>query len=242
VSTTTTVGRRARRAFGRKGFVLMSAAPQPAQPQRNPRVGAAGDFEDFIDGALRDHVVGTGGLPLAADVEPRELLRYAAGKVSDDERTALEDFVKRSRWAYDRVVALVRGNRPGETGLRGQIARRLLAAGKNSKEQGDRRGQRGAVTIVAEAILEVEGVKTSSLEEALEKTGSPETRAACLIGLGRHDEARRVLESQTSLESKAPSKPMWKLLERVSAAAMTSGEEAADDAVLLAVLDVFPTL
>ncbi|MEZ0229467.1 MAG: hypothetical protein ACAI25_12630 [Planctomycetota bacterium] len=227
MTTTTTVGRRARRAFGRKGFLVMSAAPQPAQPQRNPKV--AGDFESFVDGALRDHVVGTGGLPLAADVEPRELLRYAAGNATDDERTSLEDFVKRSRWAYDRVVALVRSNRPGEAGLRNQIAKRLLNANNRTK----------AVQIVGQAILEVEGVKTSSLEDAwksIEKTGSPETRAACLIGLGRQDEARRVLEDQKS------QKPVWKLLERVSAAAMTSGGEAADDAVLLAVLDVFPTL
>lgn len=232
---TTTVGRRPSRKStraGRKGSLVMSAAPQPSQPQRNPQIAgdfAGKSFEGFIDGALRDHMVGTGAPPSAADLEPRELLRYAAGKATDDERTALEDYVKRSRWAYDRVVSLVRSNRPNETGLRNQIGRRLLNSGSRTN----------AVQIVGQAILEAEGIKTNSLEDAwktLEKSGSPKTRAACLIGLGRHEDARKLLESQSTKE------PVWNLLRRVSSAACQSSAETADDEALLALLDAFPSL
>jgi hypothetical protein len=107
----------------------MSAAPQ--QPGRKGPKGpttTTGDYEKFVDGALRDHVVGTNAPPTAAEIDPRELLRYAAGKANDDERTALEDFVKRSRWAFDRVVALVRCNRKNAgDGVANRIARKLLA-------------------------------------------------------------------------------------------------------------------
>ena len=66
------------------------------------RPGPATQRDGFVDGALRDHVVGIQSIPSAADLEPRQLLRYASGHASDDERTALEDFVKRSRWASGR--------------------------------------------------------------------------------------------------------------------------------------------
>jgi hypothetical protein len=232
--STTTVGPsrspRAPGAYGRKVLSVMSATPQPAQPQKNPN-RVAGDFEGFIDGALRDHVVGIGAPPSAADLEPRELLRYAAGKATDDERTALEDFVKRSSWAYDRVVTLVRSNRPGETGLRNQVARRLLSAGGG--------GRTKAVAIVGQAILEVEGIRSNSLEDAwktVETQGSPKARAACLIGMGRHEDARKLLETQSTKD------PSWSLLRRVSAAALETSGEASDDATLLAVLDALPSL
>jgi hypothetical protein len=175
--------------------------------------------------------VGVGAPPSPSDLEPRELLRYAAGKATDDERTALEDFVKRSRWAYDRVVTLVRSNRPNETGLRNQVARRLLGDTKTK-----------AARIVGLAILEVEGI-TSSLENAsieaiwktVEKSGSPKTRAACLIGMGRHEDARKLLDAAANDAS-------CNLLRRVSTALLESDEAAADDAALLAVLDMLPSL
>lgn len=246
--TTTTVGLRAPLIrggrIGRKGSSIMSAPQpsQPAQPRKTQRGGT--DFEGFVDGAFRDHVVGTSASPSAADIqmygcEPRELLRYAAGKASDDERMALEDFVKRSRWGYERVVSLVRSNRPDEKGLRNELGRRLLDA-TGTKARGAAGGaSEKVVAIVGQAILQVEGVGSKSLEDAwktLEKNGSPKTRAACLIGLGRHEEARKILESQSSKE------PVWSLLRRVSSAALECDQERSDDAALMALLDAFPSL
>jgi hypothetical protein len=232
---TTTVGLRAPTRIGRngrKGFQIMSAPQpsQPAQPRKTQRAGADG-YEGVVDGAFRDHVVGTGAPPSAADIEPRELLRYAAGKASDDERTALEDFVRRSRWAYDRVVSLVRSNRPDEKGLRGTIGRRLL----------DTASRTNTLAIVGQAVLEVEGVGSKSLEDAwktLEKNGNPKTRAACLIGLGRHEDARKILESQSTKDA------TWNLLRRVSSAALQCDHDRdrADDEALIALLDAFPSL
>ncbi len=226
--STTTVGRRARmKTHGRKGFLIMSAAPQPAQPRKSSTAPLA-DFESFIDGAFKDHVVGTTGLPPLGELEPRQLLRYAAGKATDDERTALEDQVKRSRWAYERVVTLVRAKRPTAGKLPNALARRLL---------GDGNGK--ALAIVGQAILEVEGMTVKSLEDAwkkLEKDGSGRSRAACLIGLGRHEEARKLMDEGAR-------DPVWTLLRRVSAAALeTKGEGDEDEAVLLALLDVLPSL
>jgi len=245
--STTTVGRRVYRRGRKVSEIMSSSAPQPAQPQRNKpsQQQSSGvdslrgaEFERFVDGAFRDHVVGTTGLPSAGDLEPRQLLRYAAGKTTEDERTALEDFVKRSRWAYDRVMTLVRAKRPDNPNkLPGSIARRLL------ENPGNR-----TLTVVGQAILEVEGIQSKSLEDAwkkLEKDGSEKTRAACLIGLGRHDEARKLIEDRSAKD------PVWTLLRRVSAAALESkaqgparmqGGQDEDDAALLALLDVLPSL
>jgi hypothetical protein len=212
------------KTHGRKGFLIMSGAPQPAQPRKSQQ--PSGDFESFIDGAFRDHVVGTAGLPPLGELEPRQLLRYAAGKATDDERTMLEDLVNRSRWAYERVVTLVRSKRPTAGKLPNALARRLLD------------GNGKALSIVGQAILEVEGVNAKSLEEAwkkLEKEGTGKTRAACLIGLGRHEEARKLIDEGRD--------PVWTLLRRVSAAALeTKGEGDEDEAALLALLDVLPSL
>ena len=62
------------------------------------------------------------------------------------------------------------------------------------------------------------------------------TRAACLIGLGRHEDARAILESQ-----KKNQEPVWNLLRRVSSAA-AQGQETSDEAALIALLDVLPSL
>jgi hypothetical protein len=92
--TTTVSRRRAIRRAGRKGFEIMTAREPAPRKTRQP---APADYEGFIDGAFRDNATGTSSPPTAADLEPRQLLRYAAGKATEDERVGLEDFVKRSR-------------------------------------------------------------------------------------------------------------------------------------------------
>ena len=238
---TTTVGRRALRRHGRK-VPGMSPAPQPSQPRKNAKGGQrardAGEFEPLVDQAFRDRAIGATACPTVADLQPRQLLRYAAGKIDEDERLALEDFVSRSRWAEERVVALVRGNRadaPPNVGS--SLAKRLLADPDNP-----------TLAAVGRTVLELEGIKTGtgskSLEEALKKASSPGTRAACLLGLGRLDEARKTIDSSRKELSKDAT---HRLLDRVSSAALGSdddskGDDSADERALLAVLDLLPSL
>ena len=231
---TTTVGRRATSRFGRKAFEIMTARePAPRKPSRQSRPE---EFEGFVDRALRDHATGTSELPQASELEPRQLLRYAAGKANEDERLLQEDFVKRSSWAYDRVIALVKANRPKTTGLANGIARRLLA-GNGTK----------AAVVVGEAVLEADGVEGSpeTAWKKLEKSGDDKTRVACLLGLGRTQDARKIVE-----KNKSSKELVWNLLRRVSSAASNENEsgpgrsrpDGADDEALLALLDVFPSL
>jgi hypothetical protein len=240
---TTTVGRRAIRRHGRK-VPGMSPSPQPAQPRKNAKSSdsetgrARGvDFEPLVDQAYRDRAVGATACPTTADLDPRQLLRYAAGRADEDELLAVEEFVSRSRWGEERVVALVRGNRPGAPpGLASAIARRLLGGPGNP-----------VLETVARAVLELEDggmdAGTKNLQEVLKKASGPKTRAACLIGLGRIDEARKTLDASRKELSKDAT---HRLLDRVSSAAQGSRKSATDDATddgaLLALLDLLPSL
>jgi hypothetical protein len=212
----------------------MTRASQPGKNpgKKNPTTTATpAQFESFLDEAQRARVDVARDMPLVADIEPRALLRYAAGRVSQDERAEVEQFLgTRSTWGYERVVALVRAARPEtKKTLAGSLARRLLDA-----------KERPALVTVAAAVLEAEGdapgaeAKFDEAWRGIEKNGSPRARIACLLGLGRLDDAK------TLLEKASPADPVTTLLRRVTAA--HRHDPAADDAPLLALLDVFPTI
>lgn len=216
-------------------------AATPANPGHNGfgRTGASSEhFEAFADQALREHAAGIPGMPTTADIEPRQLVRYAAGRTtadgfSADDRVTIQDFVQRSPWCYDRVVALVKAKRPGQGGLAGAIARRLLDA-----------SERPAHQVAALAVLEVEGLG-DRFETALEKLGTtgsvdawlrsaePSTirgRAACLVGMGKSADAKKLLENADKNDATA------NLLRRIASSL------SSEDDSLLALLDAFPAL
>jgi hypothetical protein len=209
---------------------MTSSAPNPAD--RAPRA-----FEAQVDEAFRDRSLGTLSLPTPLDPEPRTLLRYVSGRTSPDERATVEAWLARSRWAYDRVVALVRAARPGAPPLARALAARLPIAPT-------------AGAAVAAAALEVAGLDPSDLTGALErlreakpgepkasrgdKLGGPQaTRAAVLLGLGRHDEATRLVGDRDDT-------PLADLIR--SLASSTARDSAQTDHALLLVLDRLPTL
>ena len=205
----------------------LAAGKNPGK--KNQTAATPAEFESFLDEAQRARVNEARDVPLLADIEPRALLRYAAGRVSADERSQVEQFLgTRSTWGYERVVALVRAARPGKTSLAGSLARRLLDA-----------KERPALPLVAAAVLEAEGdvpgaaAKFDEAWRGLEKNGSPHARIACLLGLGRMDDAKTLLEN-------AAADPVTTLLRRVTAAHRSDRDS--DEAPLLALLDVFPTL
>jgi len=80
--------------------------------------GAAGDGAEAATeadrfAAIADQAIGLrarGALaatpPSAADPEPADLVRYAAGCLDGRARAEVEAWLGRSRWAYERLVAL----------------------------------------------------------------------------------------------------------------------------------------
>lgn len=191
----------------------------------NPGANRTAGFDGVLSEAMRDRALGTTGAPSAADPEPRALLRYASGRASDGERAELEGFVARSAWAYERVVCLVKASRPDAPALPRAIASRLGDAPT-------------AAAAIAGAVIEARDLKpgTHALDFAavLEKNPKADetTRAALLLGLGRPDEAKKLLKSSGR-------DPLADLLHRL--ASLPTGPSRTDQA-LLAVLDVFPAL
>lgn len=215
-----------------------AAAPHPGQ---NPRpLSGIGSFEGVVDRAIHDRVLGTTSPPSLADPEPRALLRYACGRSDALERPVLESWVGRSSWAYERVLCLVKAARPDAPALARALARRLPDAPT-------------AAAAVAAAVLEARGDAPGSagfdFAAALERLQKPDdsTRAALLLGLGRHEEARKLLskphppssQPRSELSKNAASDPLADLLRRLADSPASANDP---DQALLAVLDAFPSL
>src|SRR5207248_1725314 len=115
-------------------------------------------FHAVADAAFRERYrggeLGTRSSPGAGDPDPRQIVRYAAGRARGDERAALETFVAQSTWARERVVALVRAKRPDAPLLAHALARRLLDPSFESVSQSKKASS--PATLVASAVLEAE--------------------------------------------------------------------------------------
>lgn len=221
----------------RKVTPMNPTNPQrPASKTGDDRPGAP-TFESLLGQGLRDRTLGVGGAPSLAEVAPQQLLSYASGRSPEDERAYVESVVSRSTWAYDRVVALVKASRATSQPVARSLAKRLL---DGTVSGGDAAPRETVAAAVAAAILEAQGDALGAsgrFAESLAKlpSSAPVARAACLIGLGRPDDARAALGKATRDTTGASAD----LLRRLSD---TLSPTTSEDATLLAVLDSLPSL
>ena len=84
---------------------------KPQDPPTSPAMGYT--FERVVETALTSHVQYKQTHLHAFDVGIRapELLRYAFGKLDENERREFTELLARSPWAMQRVVAIVKAKR-----------------------------------------------------------------------------------------------------------------------------------
>lgn len=84
---------------------------KPQDPPSAPKLGHT--FERVVETALTEHVRYKKSHLHAFDVGIRapDLLRYAFGKMDDEERREFTQILARSPWALSRVIAIVKTKR-----------------------------------------------------------------------------------------------------------------------------------
>lgn len=213
-------------------------APMPHQPDADGpetetdiatgiTTGAVG-FSRLVDTALRERTAVVAdprwGLT-SGELRPQDVCRYAAGCATESERRDMEGYLLRAPWAMQRVTALVKGARTGNTN---PLAGRILEAAR----QGDVDPYRTAAAALFETLGH--GDARGALErgddgtiEGLARGAEPLLEAACRLGLGQVDAARVAF---TRLSDSSPSVPL-------AAAARRVAEADDDEAALVELLN-----
>jgi hypothetical protein len=172
-------------------------APLPRPLDSNPQT----EFDELLQTSVRerlrrarqaDAALGSGELKMQV------LCRYAAGELNGQEHQQTQGSVSRSRWALDRVAALVKGARTD-----GSLASRVLAAARAGEVDA---GRVVALTALSElgrddAVQVIDGGDPGALD-GLDDT-TPLIRAICQLGLGRRDAAREAFGSLDDLQDTA---------------------------------------